>query len=458
MGLDRASVVGKPFSLFIHRDDQDTYYHQRKRLEGNGQTLGWDSRLAQRDGAPFWAHLEAAAEQTAEGVRKLRVVFSDITAKKQAEARQALLEAELEQSHKMESLGLLAGGVAHDMNNVLAAILALASTRQALEPLESPTHLAFKTISEAAARGGEAVKRLLRFARKTPMVDELVDLNEVITDELRLLANTTLSRIHLEQDLQLGLRPIHGDPGALTHAFLNLCVNALEAIPDQGTISFHTRNVDRDWVEVRVEDSGCGMSKEVLAKAMDPFFTTKELGKGTGLGLAMVYGTVKAHQGQVELHSEPGKGTQVILRFPACDGLAHPPAVLPEAHKKAPQGALRLMVVDDEPMIRSAVRELLEALGHQVTTAGSCAEAMAKVEAELPLDGVILDMNMPVMGGAATLPRLRALLPALPIILSTGNTDQTALDLVANHAHVTLLPKPFSVADMKRVLDLLPRG
>jgi len=296
------------------------------------------------------------------------------------------------------------------------------------------------------------VKRLLNFARRRPGEKLPLDLNAVLLDQVRLLACTTLARVHLDQAFAPDLRTIEGDPGALAHAFMNLCVNAVDAMEAGGTLSLLTRNLGPDRVEVVVSDTGCGMTPFVRDRACDPFFTTKEVGKGTGLGLAMVYATVKAHGGHLELQSEPGRGTRVRMDFPATD--APRPAVPgPGAEEPAARAALRVLLVDDDELIQRSTGVLIELLGHAVTRARCGEAALALLEEGFRPDLVILDMNMPGLGGKGTLPRLRALCPAVPVILATGRADEDADALVASDAHMTLLPKPFSVEDLQRHLQ-----
>ena len=229
--------------------------------------------------------------------------------------------------------------------------------------------------------------------------------------------------------------------------------------PDNGTLTLRTRNLDRDWIEVAVEDTGSGMSREVLARALDPFFTTKPVGKGTGLGLSMVYTTVKAHHGRMEIESEPGRGTRVRMRFPTCD--RGPEAPAPEAASRPPVTAagLKVLLVDDDELIQSTLQMILEVLGHAATMVPSGEEALAAVQAGLRPDVVILDLNMPGLGGAGTLPQLRALLPRVPVLLATGRADQNALDLAEAHPGVTLLAKPFSMGDLQKDLGAVtPSG
>jgi two-component system, cell cycle sensor histidine kinase and response regulator CckA len=391
----------------------------------------------------------------AHGETHLLLIMFDITDRAKAEEENLRLQEQLQQIQKMDSLGILAGGVAHDMNNVLGAILALASTNLEVQPPGSPAYRSFETIVKATTRGGEMVRNLLSFARQSQAEERVLDLNAILKEEINLLERTTLSKVHLELDLEPGLYPMLGDSSALTSAFMNLCVNAVDAMPENGTLTLRTRNVDRDWVEVLVEDSGTGMPKEILEKAMEPFFTTKEVGKGTGLGLSMVYSTVRAHRGQIEIQSHPGQGTKVRMRFPTCDLGSERFESVVEPMAEASRRSLNVLLVDDDELIRSSIEAVLQALGHTVSTSLGGEEALAKIETGFLPDVVVLDMNMPGLGGIGTLPRLRTMLPTVPVLLSTGRTDQAALDLSKAHPFVTLLPKPFSMKDIQRCLGSL---
>ena len=293
------------------------------------------------------------------------------------------------------------------------------------------------------------VKSLLSFARQSVGAFSTLDVNAILRDESTLLERTTLSKVHTQMELEPNLHPILGDASALTHAIMNLCVNAVDAMPEHGRLTLRTRNVDEDWIEVVVEDNGMGMPKDVMEKALDPFFTTKEPGKGTGLGLSMVYSIIKAHRGQLLIQSEPGRGTRVRMRFPACrnepvvPGSAEP-ADLPPAHT-----VLEILVVDDDELIQGSLQAVLDVMGHTVHPALSGEEALAKLQKGLVPDLIILDMNMPGLGGVGTLPRLRGLNPRVPVLLSTGRADETALSLAAAFPGVTLLPKPFGLRELR---------
>jgi len=457
---DPAQVIGKTdFDLPWTREEAEAYRaDDRQVMESRRPKLRILESLQKADGTRLQIETSKAPLLDGNGHPfAVLGIYEDITERKRTEEEREKLQAQLRQSQKMEGLGNLAGGVAHDMNNVLGAILGLATAHLDAQLPDSPVHKAFEIIIKAAERGGKMVKSLLSFSRQTAFEERQLDLNKIIQEEVTLLERTTLAKVHLEMNLAGDLRPIRGDESALTHAILNLCLNAVDAMPDNGTITLRTQNLGDHWVEVQVEDTGVGMPKEVLDRAMDPFFTTKGVG-GTGLGLSLVYSTLKAHQGHIDIQSEAGRGTCVRLRFPACaiEAQALKPSVSIAA--PGPQKALRVLLVDDDELIQIATRMILETLGHSVNAAQSGEEALAKLEAGFEPDLVILDMNMPGLGGTGTLPQLRVLRPAVPILLATGRTDQTALNLASTFAGVTLFPKPFGLRELQKYLETLALG
>ena len=378
--------------------------------------------------------------------RQFSVLITDITRQKRAERERQELEQQLARTQKLESLGSLAGGVAHDMNNVLGAIMGLASIHEELAPAGSRMQKSMDTILKACTRGRTLVKGLLGFARQGLEEIRRLDLNEVIQEQVALLERTIPANVHLEVDLVPGLRPIQGDAASLSHVLMNLCVNALDAMPTGGTLSLRTLELDPDSACLEVEDTGCGMSTEVLEKAMDPFFTTKAQGKGTGLGLAIVYGTVKAHHGRVELTSTPGAGTRVRMHFPASEVATALQDAGPQ--RAARSQSLQVLLVDDDELIQDSLSEMLRSLGHVPTVATSGEEALFLLNSGLQADVVVLDLNMPGLGGVGTLPLLRERYPELPVLLATGRPDQMAMNLVATTTKTVLLPKPFSAGEI----------
>jgi len=422
----------------------------RKAAEDGPQVFEWQAR--DKSGRLFWVEVNMR-RTTIDGEGRLVASVRDIAERKQAELERATFQAQLMQSQKMESLGMLAGGVAHDMNNILGAILALASANQDTHEPGSRTYRAFETIGLAATRGGKMVRNLLGFARSSPSEQRTLDVNAILREQAHLLEHTTLSRIRLDLDLAADLRPVQGDASALTHALMNLCVNGIDAMEGTGTLTLRTRNLGDAQVEIAVEDTGCGMPMEVQARALEPFFTTKAIGKGTGLGLSMVYGMVTAHQGHMEIRSEPGKGTQVTLRLPASSSRKASPEAAPEDPKASPLQRREVLLVDDDDLVRASLEDILADLGHATSPVASGEEALRRLQEGYRPDLVILDMNMPGLGGAETLPRLRSCRPEVPILIVTGRVDQTVLDLVAGDAQVTLLPKPFGKKELSAYIQ-----
>ena len=452
--VDRASelVVANKELVFQNNEKTKRAYELHiANEELDHQTI----EKAKRASELIVANKELVFQQKEKGKRAAELVF----AKKELafQEERSRLQAQLQKAQKLESLGTLAGGVAHDMNNVLGAILGLASAHLELQPVNSSAYKAFETITKAAVRGGKLVKTLLTFARQSPVENLQVDLNIILKEEIQLLECTVLSKVNLKGTLDPELLPIRGDAGALTHALMNLFVNAVDAMSERGTLTLRTRNVDKGWIEVVVEDTGTGMTKEVLERALDPFFSTKGVGKGTGLGLSMAYATVKAHHGLMEIQSEPGQGTRISLHFPTCGPLVLA-AKAAEKPRPAPlQRVLSVLVVDDDELVQRSMEAILDLLGHTVITASSGMEALAQLEARFEPDLIILDMNMPGLDGSETLPLLRSLRPSVPVLLATGRTDQAALELIAAYPDVTLLAKPFSASELKQYLGSLGR-
>jgi len=386
--------------------------------------------------------------------RPIRIIGinQDRTRQREAEADQRRLQAELQHAEKLESIGSLAGGVAHDMNNVLAAILGLASALRMGHADDAPQAKPLDTIIRACTRGRDVVRSLLYFARKDLEAVGPVNLNAIAREMVHLLSYTTLKRVEIRTEFQEPLGLIEGDGGALSHALINLCVNAVDAMPEGGALRLQTRSSAAQGVSISIKDSGEGMSPEVLRKAMEPFFTTKPVGKGTGLGLAMVYGTVKAHKGTFEIKSAPGLGTEVILTFPLLCGSLPVPAAAPAV----PVGPIRILLVDDDELIRTSIGPMLATVGHDVHTAESGQEALERLGAGLEVDLVILDMNMPGLNGAQTLSRLLELRPGQAVLVATGYSDESVAPLLEGRPKVFSLRKPFNLEDIQAKLGTMP--
>ena len=443
------------WSELIHSEDKAALAGQLKTLPAGKRPMSLEHRILHKDGSTRWVRTTLVPHLDLKGTLcSYDGIIVDISERKKAEEEQRRLEVQLFQSQKLESLGTLAGGVAHDLNNVLAAILGLATIHR--EDLDPAGFLAqsLDTITTACLRGRDVVKGLLSFARRDLEYLRPVDLNILILEIVQLLNATTLKQIKITTDFQEPLGLFEGDEAALSHALMNLCLNAVDAMPGGGSMAIQTRLSRHGGREVRVRDTGVGMSPEVLRRAVDPFFTTKPVGKGTGLGLATVQGTMNAHGGTLELRSEPGQGTEAVLRFPPVKdptSMEESTSIQGQTPYPAPL-ALRILLVDDDKLIRMSIPAMLESLGHQVQTAEGGREALELFAAGLDVDLVILDLKMPDLSGAETLPLLLALRPGQVVLLATGYSDQDSNHLMEGRPNVTFIRKPFTLTEINERL------
>ncbi|HLP30387.1 MAG TPA: ATP-binding protein, partial [Geothrix sp.] len=341
---------------------------------------------------------------------------------------------------------------------VLAAVLMMASAHQAQTPPGNPLHTAFETIQTACVRGRGLIRRLLDFARNQLEDVHPVDLNALVREEVELLGRTTLQKAEWVLDLDPALKQVKGDPSALGSAIINLCVNSVDAMTRGGTVTLRTRRLEDGWTELAVIDNGEGMPPEVLARALDPFFTTKAAGRGTGLGLSIVYSTMKAHGGTLEISSQQGQGqgTTVVLRFP--------PYELADGDRQAAQEEARVeihhhvLLVDDDVLVREAMLPLLEGLGHTVTATASGQEALDQLEQGLPVDLAIVDQNMPGLSGDETVVRMLQLRPDLPILMASGYLPASHLGEGAPWNHIPAIAKPFSRDELRQALEAIDQA
>ena len=450
-GADPGQLVGQNLRTFMDDDEWRLTTNQTVRRV-SGHRDSYQLRIRRSDGTRRILQITATPRRDAAGqITGSLAIFRDVT-------EGIKTEEALRLAQKMESLGNLAGGLAHDMNNVLGAILGLSTTHLDLQPEGTRLHTTFETITKACLRGRNVVKSLLDFARKDMAGERSVALNGLLQEEARLLERTIPANISIRLDLDSGLGTILGDPDALSLLLMNLCMNAVDAMPEGGRLTLSTRSLLDGRVLLAVADTGMGMMPETLEHALEPFFTTKPQGKGTGLGLSLAYSTVKTHRGELNLQSRLGQGTTIEMRFPVAKAKDVPPAQVAPGSAPA-ASSLRVLLVDDDDLIQSSVAAQLEAMGHQATVAASGEAAMDLLDRGLRPDVVLLDMNMPGWGGARTLPKLREALPEVPILLSTGRADQRAIDLAHAHPGVTILAKPFGFRELKAAFAaVLPKG
>jgi signal transduction histidine kinase/ActR/RegA family two-component response regulator len=363
------------------------------------------------------------------------------------ERRLRELESDLARAQRMESLGKLAGGLAHDFNNMLTGIIGhaeLVALKAGNDPaLERHAQL----ILGASERAARLTQQLLAFSRKRERLVETVGLNQIVKNVLAILERSLDPRIRIAAELDAQPDWVEGDAASLESALLNLAVNGRDAMPDGGTLWIRTRGENGE-LRLEVEDIGTGISREILDKIFEPYFTTKEIGKGTGLGLAAVYGTAHDHGGSIEVSSREGGGTTFTLRLPRAPGPPSPRADSPALSTGRP---LRVLAVDDEPAVLESVAGMLAELGHVALPAASASEAFQVLGTEGRIDVVLLDLVMPEMSGRDMLERLRELRPEVPVLLTSGYSEEPSKDRLRANARA-FLRKPYRQAELAQAL------
>jgi len=394
--------------------------------------------------------------------RHFACVFNDITERKRAEEERVKLQDQLFQSQKMESVGRLAGGVAHDFNNMLGVILGhVELAMDQVDPFQ-PLHADLREIHIASERSADLTRQLLAFARKQTVSPQVLDINGTVAGMVKMLLRIIGEDIHLSWLPFADAWPVKVDPLQIDQILANLCVNARDAIAGVGKITIETGNMTFDeaycadhagfvpgeYVLLAVSDNGCGMDKEIFGKLFEPFFTTKEPGKGTGLGLATVYGIVKQSNGFVNVYSEPDQGTTFKIYLPRHIGKADQgrTEILPES---VSMGQETVMVVEDEPAILNLSKRILQKQGYQVLVAGTPDEAIRLAEERIgEIHLLMTDIIMPEMNGRELAKRILSLRPNLKRLFMSGYTA----DVIAHHGvldeGVYFIQKPFSRKDL----------
>jgi signal transduction histidine kinase len=380
-------------------------------------------------------------------------------------ARSQEMEQRLRQSQRLEAVGTLAGGIAHDFNNILTIIKGYT----ALLPLEGtkPERVReiAETIDRASHRGSEMVNQLLAFARKSEGAFTSTELNQRVREIASMLRPTVPQNITFELRLEEGLPEIHADHGQVERVIINLCTNARDSMPEGGTITLATSRVraeqaplhsgrERDeYICLRVIDTGCGMDEATRQRIFEPFFTTKPRGKGTGLGMPVVYGLMQSHNGLIDVQSELGKGTSISLYFPVpAEPLPHP-APSAAISRTPVTGTETLIIVDDEPDVRYFLEVILRANGYTVASAPHGQAALAL----LPLSGgtvhlLLSDVGLPGLDGFELSRQMRRIQPGLKIILCSGYSDGGLKTKMAEERIDAFVPKPFDMSELLRVI------
>jgi PAS domain S-box-containing protein len=386
-------------------------------------------------------------------------IATDISKLKEMEQERLRIEDQLRQAQKMESVGRLAGGVAHDFNNMLSAILGHAELGMMQLTPSDPVLDDLRAIKKAAQRSADLVRQLLAFARKQTVSPKVLDLNDTVAGMFKMLKRLIGEDIDLVWSPGAGLWAVKIDPSQIDQILANLCVNARDAIAGVGKVIIATQNAAfaeadcaahpglacGEYVMLAVRDDGCGMAREVIAHIFEPFFSTKEVGKGTGLGLATVYGIVKQNEGYISVDSEPGKGAAFKIYLPRFGGYASKPAAegMVPMHKGC--GEL-VLLVEDEAAILKVGQAMLEMLGYAVVAAGTPAEALRQADAHAEkIRLLITDVIMPGMNGLDLARKIHETNPGLKCLFTSGYTA----DVIAHHGvldeGVQFIQKPFSL-------------
>jgi len=447
--------TSEAFFAFVHEADRDEVRATSAAAIAGERPYDIEHRIVRADATVRWVH-ERAHVVRDDHQRPLRMIgtVQDVTERRH-------LEDQLRQAQKMEAIGRLAGGIAHDLNNALTAIAGYAELARAELTGNHAARADVEEILRGAERAASVTRQLLAFSRKHLLEPRVFDLNDTVAGMARLLSRLLGPDVAIEARTGGIPLPVLGDPGQVEQALINLAVNARDAMPSGGqlilTTSRETVDENRargyvpmapgEYVVLRVADTGHGMSRETTARIFEPFFTTKDPGKGTGLGLSMVYGTLKQIGGFIFVDSEPGRGTTFHLFFPPAAAAPARPAQPPRDQER--RGHETLLVVEDEPVVRNLVASALRQDGFELLLAASAEEALSIVEnRDRAVDLVLTDATMPGKSGVELAALMTARSPGLPVIIMSGYTDET-LALGAGSA-IELLQKPFTPRELRR--------
>jgi PAS domain S-box-containing protein len=461
-GYSARDVLGKPwFETFLPAGDskriQDLFFRAVEGGPLDGKLVNAILDKSGREHLIEWHNTKLF--DTSGALIGVLATGQDVTEREKAEQEKERLQIQLHQAQKMESIGRLAGGIAHDFNNLLTPMIGYAEMAlMDLSPAD-PLYSDFQEIHEAAERAKTLTGQLLAFGRRQRLEMKLVDLNNIVAAFEKMIQRIIGEDVEVATVLDPNLANIKGDPSQIQQALMNLSINARDAMPHGGRLSLETANVvldqayakERPGVEpgphvmLAVSDNGIGMNKETVAKLFEPFFTTKPAGKGTGLGLATVYGIAKQHGGTISVYSEPGHGTTFKIFFPQATDAAQPekPA---ETKPRAATGKGAILVVEDDIAVRKLACSILQGHGYTVLEASSSHNALHLAEThDDPIDLLLTDVVMPRVNGKELYRRIAAVRPGIKVLYMSGYTA----DVIAHHgvleAEIEFLPKPFTV-------------
>ncbi len=464
------SLTYKGFLEFIHEQDRGRIKKNIESSINNHETVNIEFTVAQRDGSIVQLHGIADHSYNNDKPLKTMGIFQDITDRKLAEESLKLLEGKLIQAQKMEAIGRLAGGIAHDYNNISSIIIGYTELGLDKSEKTDPLYKNLKSILNAAYRATDITKQLLAFARKQTIAPKVIDLNKTVTSMLKILKRLIGEDINLEWQPGDAIWTIKIDPSQIDQILANLCVNARDAILNVGKITIETKNISfddeccnthtgfipGDFAMIAVSDNGQGMKQETLDKMFEPFFTTKGLGQGTGLGLATVYGIVKQNKGFVNVYSEYKEGTTIKIYLPQNTGKP-----VDDFYKKAGEISLGLgetiLIVEDDLSILELGREMLDNLGYSVIVANTPNEAIYLTTNHTgDIHMLITDVVMPEMNGRDLANHLQSIYADLKVLFMSGYTANVISHHGVLEEGVNFISKPFSKMDLSvKIRDVL---
>jgi len=466
LGWSEAELLQRTSEWLEHPDDGGITRAHVKQLGAGDTTVRFESRFRHKDGSYRWLSWTGVSDGD-----RVYAVARDVTAEKAATDRLKATEEALRQSQKMEAVGQLTGGIAHDFNNLLTGIvgsLDLMQTRLDQGRTENVSRY-INAAMTSANRAAALTHRLLAFARRQPLIPKSVDANALVVSLEDLLRRTIGETIDLDIVASAGLWCTLCDPNQLESALLNLAINARDAMPDGGKLTIITANaridgidadtpalLPGDYIRIEVSDTGTGMSPEVAARAFDPFFTTKPIGQGTGLGLSMIYGFARQSNGHVLIDSKLGAGTSVKLYLPRHHGDAAMERVASAAADDVAATGETVLVVEDEPVVRSVIMEMLQDQGYRALEAVDGPSGLRILRLNERIDLLVTDVGLPGMNGRQLADQARETRPDLKILFITGYAENVAIADGFLQPGMEMITKPFDLDNLsRRIRDMV---
>ncbi|RAK53001.1 hybrid sensor histidine kinase/response regulator [Phenylobacterium deserti] len=463
-------LIGRAFLDLVHPDDVATTLAEVGRLEQGLTTLRFENRYRGRDGEYRWVSWTAVPSENF-----IHAVGRDVTAEKLAAAELEQTQAALRQAQKMEAVGQLTGGIAHDFNNLLTGVLGSLEllTRRLQQGRLNELDRYVSAATTSANRAAALTQRLLAFSRRQPLDPKAVDANRLLKDMDELLQRTVGEAIELEFKLDKVLWTTRCDPHQLESGVLNLAINARDAMPDGGRLTLETRNVEvsaaeagRDltpgpYVCISVSDTGSGIAPEILDRVVEPFFTTKPIGQGTGLGLSMIYGFAQQSEGHLQIESRVGEGTTVRLYLPRAQGSVDDPDEEAPAELSPVAEARQevVLVVEDETAVRDLVIEVLSELGYRTLEATDGPSGLQVLQSDKRIDLLVTDVGLPGLNGRQLADAARAVRPELKVLFMTGYAEAATRASGFLDLGMQMITKPFAIEALTvRIQEMLADG